>query len=189
MRHGTTLLFAGACALELGCSSTFGASGSRIVHHGDATNLGFKAGSLVDVALLDSDLNPALGIETTLLERVDEGGNEWGQWRALALLGVTHMPRQEEGALGYELFLTPGLARYAADESRGERNNMVFALGAQGGLPIRLSGGLPPWKADDIVGLAGYLVPSIGGTWLGFDAFEVTASLSLRVQLWSAATP
>ena len=90
---------------------------------------------------------------------------------------------------GSRSLVTPGLARYTARDSGGERNNMGFALGAEGGLPIRLSGGVPPWKADDIVGLAGYFVPSVGGTWLGFDAFEVTASLSLRVKLWSAATP
>jgi hypothetical protein len=58
-----------------------------------------------------------------------------------------------------------------------------------GGLPLRLSGGRPPWRADELVGLQLFLVPSLGAMARDVSAIEVNGTLSLRLALWSAITP
>jgi len=173
-----------ALSLSSACSTSLGAAGAYGVPH-SAANLGVKVRSLVNLGVFDTRANLALGVESQVLQRVSDG-NAWGQWRLQALVGVTHMPKQQESRLGYEALLVAGAARYYV----GPTAKAGSALGMTFGTPLRLSGSAPPWRADDLAALGFFVVPEVGLTTLGLgDSQEVTGGLSLRLQLWSAFMP
>jgi len=137
--------------------------------------------------MFDAPWDLAAGFETQVLYRLRPNSNQWGDLRLQALLGITRMTRPYESRLGYELFLKPGLARYY--EESGKAAPLSFALGVEGGLPLRVTGSQPAWRADDLVGTDLYIVPALGANTLGFAAVETQFTLSLRGYFWSAITP
>jgi hypothetical protein len=159
--------------------------GSYGVDREHQVQAGLATSALLDVSLFDTRMNFAAGVESRILQRVDDEGTHWGDWRVQALLGATQMSHPHESFLGYELFLAPGVARYHLEH----QPKVGFALGVLAGLPLRLSAARPTWRSDELVGLQTYLVPSFGTNWLGFERFELNAGVALRFHLWTAIAP
>jgi len=168
-----------------GCSTSLGPTGAYTGLTNGTPSMGIEAASLFDVGIFDTQAHVVGGIQTRVLERLHPSGDRWGQWRMTALGGITHMPRRHEMMLGGEALVGIGLARYLDEDDV----NVGPTFGAVLGAPIRLTPPAPTWRADDILGTNLFLVPSLGAGILGFEVFEATASLTLRVQLWSAITP
>lgn len=141
---------------------------------------------MLNLGLFDTQAHLALGLESQVMQRLTKPSNAWGNWRLLALAGITHMPKPQEPRLGYEVLIKGGLAR---DDSDGSAD-VLGALGASFGLPIRVTSSMPLWRADDLAGIGAFIVPELGFNTLGFDdSLELTAGLSVRVNVWSAITP
>jgi hypothetical protein len=173
-------------ALALGCSTTIGATGVYAVHPDKVASLGTKTASMLNLGLFDTKAHLAAGVESQVMQRLTKPSNAWGNWRLLALAGITHMPKPQEFRLGYEVLIKGGVAR---DDSDGSAD-LLGVLGASLGSPIRLTSSAPLWRADDLAGVGVFVVPELGFSTLGFDdALELSAGLSLRVNVWSAITP
>lgn len=173
-------------ALALGCSTSFGGTGTYSVHPGEVASIGGKTSSMLDLGLFDQQAHLALGVESQLLHRLTGPGDAGGQWRLLGLAGLTHMPKPHENLIGYELLFKGGVAR---DSSDGVPD-FVGALGGSFGVPLRLGCHAPLWRSDDLAAIATYIVPELGFHALGFDdTLELTAGLSFRVHVWSAFMP
>jgi hypothetical protein len=168
-----------------GCSTSLGPTGAYTGLTNGTPSMGIEAASLFDIGIFDTQAHVVGGIQTRVLERLHPSGDRFGQWRMTALGGITHMPRRHEMMLGCEAVVGLGLARYLDEDEV----HIGPTFGALLGAPVRLTPPAPTWRADDIVGTNWFLVPSLGAGILGFDVFEATASLTLRVQLWSAITP
>ncbi len=171
-------------SLLTACSLGYGGVLAPSVHPDHTLEGGVFMSSVADVSICDCTMNLAAGVQSQLMQRVGDG-TKWGDWRLQAVLGATKTPRPHEFRIGYEVFLLPGAARY----HMGDEPELGFALGALGAFPIRLSSTKPTWRADDLVGLSYYLVPSIGANWLGFERLEGTFGLAFRIHLWSAIAP
>jgi hypothetical protein len=167
------------------CSSGLGPAGGYLVQDGkNIPSAGVKLTSIVDLAPQGGP-GFAAGFEGQAMQRIGQGGDEWGQWQLMALSGFSHLPRPEQTFIGYEAFATSGVARTYV----GVKPSFRFAMGTELGLPLRLAAPQPIWRADDLVGLGVYLVPSVAATWFAGDTLALSASLTLRVTLWSAITP
>lgn len=167
-----------------GCATTIGGAGASSLEGTPETLAGFSGSALVDVSLVEMKPNVASGVQSRVLGHLKDRTTP-GDWRLQGVIGLAHMPRQHECFLGYEAFVAAGLARY----THGARSAFGSALGLEAGAPLRLSQWEPPWRADDLVGLQYYLVPSVGVNALGLEQLELTLGVSARMTFWSGITP
>jgi hypothetical protein len=167
-----------------GCATGLGGTGSYLIDRPGVPSAGFKATSIGNLSVIRGP-DVALGLDGEVLERLNQGGDQAGQWRLRVLAGLTQMPQPHQCFVGYELFVAPVFAR-AYDNGK---SNFNVGLGLDAGLPLRLGPRKPVWRSDDLVALALYLVPSVAATWYPADVVELSGSLSLRVGLWSAVLP
>jgi hypothetical protein len=127
----------------------------------------------------------AIGADAVLLERLNGGGDQWGQWRLRGLAGITQMPQPHQCFVGYEVFAALGMGRVL----HGHKPRVAATAGLDAGLPLRLSRHKPIWRSDDLIGVDVYLVPSANASWFAIKQFEIAGSLSLRFGFWSAVLP
>lgn len=167
-----------------GCVTSLGPAVSQSLHAEHATYVGASGSALLDMPVFDIDANLAVGVQSQILNRLG-ARTRAADWRVQVLAGLSHMPRPYEMRAGYELYATPGMARY----TEGSDSHLSVAWGVLGGMPIRLSRAQQPWRSDHLVGANFYVVPALGATVLGVERVELTGSLSLRLAFWSAITP
>jgi hypothetical protein len=180
-----TCLLATASLLT-GCSTTLGLASAHTISDKNADDhVGFTTLGLLELPLLDTDANLTLGVSTSVLERTSPKSSAWGDWRFGGLVGFSQTPRPNELRLGYEAFLSAGLARYQS--VAGPRVGSSFGL--QLGAPLRLSRQRPAWRSDELIAVNFYLVPSVAVHHLGFDRTEVVLGAALRGSFWSSTIP
>jgi hypothetical protein len=167
------------------CSSGIGATGSYLATSGGIPSAGLKTRTMVNLALVDGPNDFAFGLDTELMERLDEPKTKIGQWRIATLFGYSNMPRPNESLLGGEMLLNIGMARMVTDEDA----KLKFLLGGQIGIPIRLFSSKPAWRSDDFISLGTYLVPYLGVNWLAVEDVDFVGGISLRLHLWSSTLP
>jgi hypothetical protein len=140
---------------------------------------------MVSLAVVDGPNDVAFGLDTELMERLDEPKTKIGLWRIAALAGYSNMPRPNESVLGSEMLLNIGMARMVFKEEP----ELKFLLGGQIGIPIRLFCSKPAWRSDDFVSLGTYLVPHLGVNWFAVEDVDFVGGISVRLHFWSSTLP
>jgi hypothetical protein len=183
--HHHEPLLAASLVACLGCSASLGPVASRTLTHEHGQYAGVSTQGIVEVPVLYTKANLALGWESRVLQRTSSSGTSWGDWRLSALIGLSQLPRPHESRLGYEVFLATGAARF----QRSNGADSGFLLGLLAAAPVRLSRQLPRWRADQLLAVNFYLVPTLSLNTLHFHELEVAAGLAIRGSLWSSTIP
>ncbi len=178
--HGRGIFRAlAAAALLAGCSAGLGPSGIYTLQDHAVSSVGVRATAVSSLSLSGGP-PMAMGVEAEVAQP-----DHWGRWQVLALSGVSFVPRPDQPRVGFEGLTSLGLA-HTRD---GAEPRLYPVMGMELGLPLRLSDSKPSWRADDLVGFDWFLVPSASATWLTSGTLELSASLMLRLNLWSGLQP
>jgi len=115
------------------------------------------------------------------------------EWRTGLIAGYAKTPKPYTPPVGFEAYGLVGLGQYPIPD----RAAPAFAFGPRFGLPIRFGERREPWDAEFNIGATWLLVPTLGAAFYvpltrgesHTPRTELSASLSLRLHLWSALLP
>ena len=188
--RGAPLGAAGVCALALfGCTAAIGAAGAQTIGDPGTSAVTSVGGKLGERVYMWGDESIMLGAEQEVITRTP-GDACCDQWRVRGLVGFANLPLPHESAVGYEIAGLAGGARIPIAVGY----TPAVDLGAQASLPIRVSGGSPPWAADSLIGTTMQFVPDVMLSELipterAHVRTEATLGLSIRFHFFSGTLP